>query len=109
MQVNILSPKDIFRYAKNNRDSEITFKLLKDGKLFKDVIDTQVGQGILADAINEMGGLETRILNKKASDDEHALYFAYRYIIGKWHTRLESYNKTLNKVKENRNGKRKPR
>ena len=92
--------------------ANLTADHVRNGRRFQVVMETEVGQGILADALLLMEGLEHKILDKKASEEEHIEYLAYRKIVESWARRIELYNKSMdNMFKEKKNARRssKPR
>lgn len=106
--------QDIYRYSRNHREGQVshTFNNIKYGKMMEDVLETEVGERLLGDAIFQMNSLSAKILDKTATDEEHAIYKAYREIIGTWARRIDLYSKSKNKIikeRENARTRSKPR
>lgn len=108
----------IFSFMEKNKPgyANFTVEQVRNGKRFQGVMETEVGQGILADALLQMEGLEKRLLEEGTYDENHQQmhqrYLAYREIIESWARRIELYNKSMdNMFKEKKDARRtsKPR
>jgi len=83
-----------------NRAGMVISALAQKSK-FKEAIESDIGQELMADVLASMEEILPKIINEKATTQEKAEFRALRMIANKWQDRLAAYNREARKITNN--------
>lgn len=92
---------DRFLTTHGERAKRVITVLAKQAK-FKEAIESEVGQALMADVVESMESLLEKIINDTASPEEKAEFRAFRLIADKWQAKLSAYTRAVMQIATNK-------
>jgi hypothetical protein len=90
---------------KNRHDPKQVSKVLAwlgDIKPFIEAFESEIGNEIFQDAIQNMDIIHAKMMHQEETPEERAEFHALQRIVRRWHDKFNAYAKMVKTVKENK-------